>query len=196
MTYADVFRPDARVGRLFYDLLLVVGGSLLIALSAQIALPLPFSPVPITGQTFAVLLLAALFGRRLGVATVLAYLSEGVAGLPVFAGGGAGLQKLLGPTGGYLLGFVLAAWVVGRLAERGWDRSAGRTVMAMVAGNIAIYVLGLVWLGAMMCLQQAIVAGLLPFIPGDILKIVLAALVLPTGWKLISARPRRQDSEL
>jgi biotin transport system substrate-specific component len=107
---------------LLYDAVLVVTGSVFIALLAQVAIPLPFSPVPITGQTFAVLLVGVLLGSRRGGLGVLLYLLEGAAGLPFFAGGTAGLARLAGPTGGYLVGFVVAAIVVGLLAERGWDR--------------------------------------------------------------------------
>ncbi len=122
-TFAEVLRPQ-RAASWTYDAMLVVLGSVLIAASAQLAVVLPpyISPVPITGQTFAVLLLGALYGSKRGAATVLAYLAEGLAGLPVFAGGAGGLQHLLGPTGGYLLGFIAAAFVVGLLAERQWDR--------------------------------------------------------------------------
>ena len=118
-TYAAILRPNKRQETLLYNLALVLAGSLLIALSARISIHLPLSPVPITGQTFAVLLLAALYGRTLGAATLLTYIAEGLAGLPIFADGVGGVQVLLGPTAGYLIGFVAAAFLVGYLAEQG-----------------------------------------------------------------------------
>jgi len=187
ITYADVLRPSAKKYAGFYDVALVIGGSLLIALCAQVKIWLPFSPVPVTGQTFAVLMIGALLGARRGGLCVLVYLMEGAAGLPVFAGvGRSGLTVLLGPTGGYLAGFVAAAYITGLLAERGWDRRVGTTVLAMVLGNAAIYVFGLLWLCCLMGISKTVLAvGLYPFIVGDSLKIALAAVVLPSGWKLL-----------
>ena len=184
-TYADVFRPKKWQFSLTYDTLLIVVGSVFIALFAQLAMYLPFSPVPITGQTFAVLLIAALYGSRRGTATVLLYLIEGGIGLPVFAGGAAGAAVFGGPTGGYLVGFLVAAFVVGWLAEHGWDRRAVTTLVAMILGNIIIYVLGVSWLSRFTGLEGAIAGGLTPFLVGDFLKIALATALLPTGWKLL-----------
>lgn len=186
LTYADLWRPSLRRHALLYDLALVLAGSLLIALAAQVAIKLPFSPVPITGQTLAVLLVAALLGSRRGAAAVLTYIAQGALGLPVFAGGAAGLARLAGPTGGYLAGFVVAAFLVGLLAERGWDRRPATTVAAMALGNVAIYALGVLWLARFVGgLDQAVQLGVLPFIPGDVLKIALAAVLLPAGWRLL-----------
>lgn len=176
---AEALWPDASLGR---DLLLILAGSLLIALTAQIELPM--WPVPVTGQTFGVLLVAALLGRR-GALSVVAYISQGALGLPVFAGGAAGIGQLLGPTGGYLVGFVAAAYVVGWLCERGWDRHVGTAVLAMFIGNLTIYLCGTAWLANFVGLEQVLAVGVLPFIPGDVLKIVLAALALPLGWRLV-----------
>lgn len=184
-TIADAFRPGEKRYAYLYNIALIVGGSLVIAWCAQIRILLPFSPVPITGQTFAVLMIGALFGARRGAVAVIAYLIEGGLGLPVFAVGG-GFSVLLGPTGGYLIGFVVAAWVVGLLAEKGWDRRAWSTVAAMVLGNMAIYAFGLLWLCCLMGAgRRALAVGLYPFIAGDIVKIMLAAVVLPAGWKLL-----------
>lgn len=189
MTYADVLRPSLRRYALLYDTLLVIGGSLLIALAAQVAIPLPFSPVPLTGQTLAVLLVGALLGSRRGSLAVITYLAEGFVGLPVFAGGAAGLARLAGPTGGYLIGFVLAAYVVGLLAERGWDRRFGTTAAAMILGNLVIYACGAVWLAFYVgSLAKALSLGVVPFIPGDILKTLLAATLLPLGWRMVGRR--------
>jgi len=187
MTFADVLRPSAaqRWTGLLYDAAAIALGSAFIALLAQVAIPLPFSPVPITGQTFAVLLVGALLGRARGGLSVLLYLLEGAAGLPVFAGGTAGLARLLGPTGGYLVGFVVAAAVVGFLAQRGWDRKVGSTALAMLVGNAFIYLFGLPWLAHFVGAEKAVSLGLLPFIPGDLVKLALAALSLPLGWKLL-----------
>lgn len=170
-----------------------LGFSLLIAVSAQISIPLPFTPVPITGQTLAVLLTGAVLGWRLGVLTLLAYLVEGMAGLPVFAGGMnawapsrfAGIPYLLGPTAGFLASFVLAAGLVGWLAERGWDRSVPRAALAMIAGQVVIYAGGLAWLARFVPAEGLLAAGLYPFLAGDALKIALAAVVLPGAWRLV-----------
>jgi len=185
MTYADILRPSEKKQALLYDVLLVAGGTLFIALLSQIKIPLPFSPVPITGQTFGVLLAGALLGRIRGAVTILVYLGEGLAGLPVFAGGGAGILHLFGPTGGYLVGFIGAAYTVGFLTEKGWDRKIGTTVLAMTFGSLIIFVVGLSWLAIYSGTNRLLAIGLFPFIPGDIIKIVLAAILLPSGWKLI-----------
>ena|SRR5712691_9902788 len=183
--YADLWRPAVRRHALAYDAALILAGSLSIALSAQLAFRLPFTPVPITGQTLAVLLTGALLGSRRGALAALAYLGEGLGGLPVFASGGGGLAHLTGPTGGYLGGFVLAALVTGFLAERGWDRRVGTTLLAMLLGNIVIYVPGLLWLSAFAGPDKTLGMGLYPFILGDLLKIACAAALLPLGWKLV-----------
>jgi biotin transport system substrate-specific component len=164
--------------------LLMAIGSLFLAICAQLQVPL--QPVPITMQTFGVLLLGMAYGSRLGAATVALYLAEGAFGLPVFAEFKGGLPVLMGPTGGYLFGFVIAAWLVGALAERGWDRSIHRTALAMLFGNIVLYIPGLIWLaGFVGGAKEAIQFGLAPFWIGDILKLALAAVLLPSAWKLI-----------
>jgi len=181
---AGVFRPCRKIYAGLYDISLIVGGSLLIALCAQIKIWLPISPVPVTLQTFAVLMLGALLGSRRGSLCALAYIIEGAAGLPVFALGG-GLAVLSGPTGGYLAGFIPAAYITGRLAEKGWDRRVGTTILAMFLGNASIYAFGLLWLACLIGTKEALALGLYPFIVGDCLKIALAAVVLPSGWKLL-----------
>ena len=182
VTYADVFRPCRSLEAAFYDIALIVCGSLLIGLCAQISIGWP---VPVTGQTFAVLMLGALFGSRRGSLCILAYIAEGVAGFPVFSAGRAGLGVLAGPTGGYLAGFVAAAYVTGYLAGKGWDRRIWTTIMAMIFGNLAIYTFGLGWLCHIVELKSVLAIGLYPFIVGDLLKIALAAVLLPAGWKLL-----------
>lgn len=171
--------------RLLADVLLVLAGTGLVAGAAQISIPLPFTPVPITGQTFAVLLTGAALGARRGAAAIVLYVLEGLAGLPVFAGGASGLARLLGPTGGYLLGFIAAAYLTGTLAERGWDRTIRWAAAAMAAGNLVIYLFGVPWLAIFLGWPKAVTGGLLPFIPGDLLKLAAAALALPGAWALL-----------
>ena len=184
-TVADLWRPSEKKLAGFYDVTLIIGGSLLIGLCAHLKVLLPFSPVPVTGQTFAVLMIGALLGARRGCLAVLAYIIEGAAGLPVFALG-AGPAVLFGPTGGYLFGFIPAVYITGRLAEIGWDRRIGSTVLAMIFGNLAIYTSGLFWLGCLTGFNKMVLAvGLYPFIVGDLVKIILAAILLPSGWKLL-----------
>jgi biotin transporter BioY len=183
-TYADVLRPCKKTYAGVYDVVLIIGGSLLIGFCAQVRFFLPANPVPVTGQTFAVLMVGALLGARRGCVCVLAYIMEGVVGLPVFATG-AGSAVLRGLTGGYIVGFVPAAYIVGLLAEKGWDRRIGTTVMAMGLGNIVIYAFGLVWLCCLPSVNNVLLKGLYPFMVGDLVKIALAAILLPSGWKLL-----------
>jgi biotin transporter BioY len=188
--YANVLRPSKRVYAGLYDVVLVITGSLFIAVSARLRILLPFSPVPITGQTFAVLMVGALFGAWRGSLSVLLYIIMGAAGLGVFTFGG-GFSFLLGPTGGYIVGFIAAAYVTGMLAERGWDRRIGTTILAMAIGNITLYIFGLLWLCCLMGISKTVlIVGLYPFIIGDLLKIALAAVLLPSGWKLLDHRKR------
>jgi biotin transport system substrate-specific component len=148
--------------------------------------------VPLTGQTFAVLLVGMALGSRRGALALVAYLAEGAAGLPVFAEMKSGLVVLFGPTGGYLFGFVAAAWLVGWLAERGWDRSLLKTLAAMVLGNAVIYLLGVSWLtrfvGSLAGENGALAFGLYPFLLGDAIKAVAAALLLPTAWRFLGEK--------
>ncbi len=178
----------ARWAALARDLLFILLGSFIVALSAQVAVYLPFSPVPISGQTFATLLVGAALGSRRGALALLAYVGQGAAGLPVFAAGKAGFVILLGPTGGYLVGMVAAAYVVGWLAERGWDRHLLRAAAAMLAGEVAIFGCGVPWLAVFLGgdWQAAIALGFLPFVVGDAIKVALAAGGLPVVWGLIA----------
>ena len=184
-TIASQLTSRIRANSWLVETTLILTGSLLIALSAQVAVPLAFSPVPVTAQTFVVLLIGALFGSRRGAATVIAYLSEGACGLPFFAEGTGSAAILLGPTGGYLIGFVGAAYLTGWLAERGWDRGLLSTAAAMVLGNVVIYITGLAWLSSFVGSENVLSLGFYPFIPGAVVKIALAAMLLPTAWKLI-----------
>ena len=165
------------------DVALILGGAAALAVLAQIQIPL--QPVPVTGQTFGVLLIGALLGSRRGALSMLSYLALGAAGLPVFAGLAGGSAHFVGPTAGYLLGFVLAAWLVGWLAERGWDRRIHTTALAMLMGTVVIYLPGIAWLSTFVGWGQVLPLGLYPFLLGDALKLALAALALPWGWRLI-----------
>ena len=168
---------------LMHRIALVIAGSALIALSAHIKVP--FYPVPVTMQTMVILLIGMTYGSRLGALTVLAYLAEGAMGLPVFAGG-AGLAYMAGPTGGYLFGFLISAFVLGNLAERGWGKTWQTTAAAMVIGNLVIYTFGVIWLSNIIgSFDKGLQFGLLPFIYGDILKIVIAMAALPFAWKAL-----------
>ena len=181
----DLVIPQRKVAQ---NIVLVIIFSVLIALSAQLSFPLPFSPVPITMQTFMVLLAGVVLGSRLGAITLITYLCQGAAGMPVFAGGKAGILALFGPTGGYLFGFFVAAWLVGFLAERGWDKRIWTAALAMVLGNLVIYVLGVGWLANVLGFSKAITAGMTPFLLGDAAKIILAAVILPRAWSLFGRR--------
>ncbi len=167
---------------------LALAGTALLTISAKIKVPM--WPVEMTMQTFVVLGLGMAYGARLGAATVLLYLAQGAAMLPVFTGTpekGIGLAYMMGPTGGYLLGFVAAAWLVGSLAERGWDRSVVKTAAAMLVGNVLIYVPGILWLGTLLGWDKPILEwGLYPFLVGDAVKLALAAAVLPLLWTIVS----------
>ncbi len=164
------------------DIILVLLFGLLIALSARLVIPLPGSPVPLTGQSFAVLLSGALLGSRRGLAAVMSYLGGGVLGLPVFFGGASGAAHLVGPTGGYLLGFAVAALLVGCLAERGFDRRFASSLVMMILGQASIYLFGLLWLSRFVPFGHLLRLGLYPFLLGDALKLALAAVALPSAW--------------
>ncbi len=186
---ANSFGPRSGAGLLAKQAVLVVAGIAILAIAAKIRVPM--WPVPMTLGTFAVLGLGAAYGARLGLVTVLGYLLVGALGFDVFAGSSAqsaGLSYMLGGTGGYLVGYVLATIILGTLAQRGWDRSVGWMALAMVIGNIAIYAPGLAWLGALYGWDKPILAwGLIPFLVGDAIKLALAAMVLPAAWKLVGA---------
>lgn len=177
------------------NLMLAFTGSVLLAISAKINIP--FYPVPMTMQTFMVLCIGMAFGWRLGGATLLLYLGEGALGLPVFAGTpekGIGLAYLMGPTGGYLFGFFVAAVTVGWLAEKGWDRNMWTTLAAMIIGTAIIFILGLLYLGVLFGWDKPILEwGLIPFLPGAGFKIGLAAAVLPLTWKYLVERKDRES---
>ena len=188
-------RPDAATLRLAFfprsglvtDALLVAGGAGFVALAAQIEIHLGFTPVPITLQTFAVLLVGAGLGAALGTASLVLYLLVGMAGAPVYAGGEGGWEWIRGATGGYLVGFVVAAAVAGLLAEKRLDRRVSTAVTAMLTGNVVVYLFGLPWLAhvAGYGWQETLENGLYPFVVGDLLKLYLAGALLPGAWALV-----------
>ncbi|NNC93031.1 MAG: biotin transporter BioY [Acidimicrobiia bacterium] len=164
---------------------LVVSFTLLTAAAAQFRISLPFTPVPITGQTFAVLLAGGVLGSRAGAASQALYWLSGLA-FPFYAGGGQGWEVATGATGGYLAGFIVAAWVVGSLAERGQDRTVATAVPAFLAGTVIIYLFGVPWLAQELNVswQRAVELGAVPFVIGDLVKVALAGLLLPGAWRL------------
>jgi len=167
------------------DVVLALGFACLTAASAQISFWI--GPVPVSGQTFAVLLSGAVLGSRLGALSQLSYLVIGLTGIPYWfsLGGAPGIARLIGPTGGYLLGFVACAFVVGLLVERGWGKNIWKTGIAMVAGSMVMYVFGLSWLSIYVSDSMLLQAGLYPFVVGDIIKIIAAATLIPAGWMLL-----------
>jgi biotin transport system substrate-specific component len=181
-------------------LALVVAGALFIYLSSLVVLPVPGSPVPITGQTFGVLVVGGALGFRRGILATLLYVAIGIVGFPAFAEhrGGIGViasvdagRLVLGATGGYLVGFVLASAIVGRLAELGWDRRIGGSIAAMLIADASIYLVALPWLSAATGFtpEEAIAKGLAPFVVGDLVKVLLAAGVFPIAWWIVGRRP-------
>jgi biotin transport system substrate-specific component len=171
---------------------LVIVFSLFIAAAAQFAIHI--GPIPITGQTFAVLLTGALLGSRLGAAAVIAYLIEGAIGLPFFAGGAAGIVRFFGPTGGYLVAFPAAAFVTGAFAEHGWDKNYPQAVVAMAIGSVIVFLGGWAWYSVLTSTPPlaAFQIAVLPYLVGDVIKIALAAAVLPTGWALLKRKASGQ----
>jgi biotin transport system substrate-specific component len=179
---------------------LVVAGALLIYLSSLIVLPVPGSPVPITGQTLGVLVVGGALGFRRGMLATVLYVAIGIVGFPAFAEhrGGLGViasvdagRLVLGATGGYLIGFVVASGIVGRLAELGWDRHIGGSIAAMLIADAAIYLIGVPWLMAAtgFTLSEAIAKGVVPFVVGDVVKVLIAAGVFPVAWWIVGRRP-------
>ena len=194
LTIADFLVPirvGERLNSRVRDIALVVAGALFIYLTARIAIPVPGSPVPITGQTFGVLLVGGALGFRRGLIGVSLYVLLGVVGLPFFAEGKGGTAIILGATGGYLIGFIVAGAVVGRLAELAWDRRLGGALGMMLIGSTLIYAIGLPWLMVVtgFSLNDTIAKGLTPFLVGDALKLILAAILFPAAWWVVGRRP-------
>jgi biotin transport system substrate-specific component len=167
-----------------------IAGSLLLALSAKAQVP--FWPVPMTLQSLAIMMIGMAYGSRLATATVLLYLAEGLAGLPVFAGAGAGFAYMTGPTAGYLVGFVMAAGLIGWLAERGWDRSPIKALAAMSVGHVLLFIPGVAWLAVLFGAEKAIAVGLVPFIAATLLKTALGAALMQASWMVVARRSQNR----
>lgn len=179
-------RTFPRAAGWLRDVTLIVLGALFVAALAQVKIPLPFTPVPLTGQTFAVLLVGATLGSKRGAASMALYIALGALGLPVFAGGASGIAYLSGATLGYLVGFVLAAYIIGLLAERGLERSVRTSLIPFMLGTLIIYICGALWLAVILgSLGKAIASGVLPFLIGDAIKLIAASIVLPAAWTFV-----------
>jgi biotin transport system substrate-specific component len=191
-TLALAASPSAVRSRIAWRVLLAFAGSWFVAALAQIEIPLPFTPVPITGQTLGVLLVGASLGAGLGGVSLALYLAQGALGLPFYSGGDSGAEflRLSAVTGGYLWGFVLSAAVVGALAERGWDRSIRSSIGAMFLGEVVLYAVAIPWLMQALdvSLAEALELGLAPFVVGDTLKLLAAAGLLPLAWRVVRKR--------
>lgn len=193
-TLLDLAWPEALQSRRLVAAAAILLGGCLLTLSAKVQVP--FWPVPMTMQTLVVLLLGMAYGPRLAVATVGAYLLAGAAGLPVFAGTpqrGIGLAYMMGPTGGFLVGFVLSAWLVGFLAERGWDRTILTCAAAMALGHLVISLSGVVWLSFLLGTTKAIEVGLMPFLASSLLKTALGTVLMPAIWRVLGRRSGAQE---
>jgi biotin transport system substrate-specific component len=175
MNYSYLISDTASDRSWLKDVGVILGASVIIALFAPISIPLPFTPVPIAVQAHVILLLSCLLGSKRASMAVLTYLFQGAIGLPVFAGGAAGIMALAGPTGGYLLGYLAAAFVTGFITERMVNRTPSKAFAAMGLGNVIVYLFGLPWLSRYVGWQSAIVLGVLPFLIGDMFKLIIAA---------------------
>lgn len=181
-TFPSMLDFSIPESRLITDALAVFLGSLFLVLGAKVSIPLPFTPVPITGQTFSVLVLGSVLGKKRAPLAVLSYVFYGILGFPVFADHHGGIHTLIGATGGYLFGFVLASWFIGYLCERGWDRSYIKSLFAMTLGHLLIFAIGLLWLVPFVGIQNILVMGFYPFILGTIVKTFLAASTSSVAW--------------
>jgi len=185
----DAIGPTEGASLRLKQAALVIAGIAILAICAKIKVPVPGSPVAVGMGTFAVLGIGAAYGARLGLVTIMGYMLIGMIGFDIFQSSTAelnGVEYMMGSTGGYLLGYVMATVLLGVLAQRGWDRSVLWMALAMLAGNVLLYIPGLLWLGTLYGWENPILAwGLTPFIVGDVLKLALAALILPLAWKLV-----------
>ncbi len=188
--YIDNYRPSTRAGSLAFDLLVLASASLMIAALSQLEFFVPFSPVPVTGQTFAVLAAGLLLGSTGGASAVLLYLAEGSMGLPFFAGGSSGVHHFIGPTGGYLLGFAGAAYLAGLFSESGLGKSFFGLFSALILADISLYVFGVLWLSTFVGREHAVQLGFFPFIFGDLVKILLLSLSFPLLGKSAGTEDR------
>ena len=177
----DILLPkiDTRIK----NIALVLSFAVITALCSKLSLEI--GPIPVTMQTFSVVLAGVLLGSKRGALSQVAYLAGGLAGIPWFSRGG-GLTYIMSPTFGFIVGFIVAAYIIGRLAEKGWDRKVGTAMLAMLMGNVFLYLFGLLWLVRFVGTEAVLAVGLYPFVVGDLLKILLAGLALPLGWKFIN----------
>ncbi len=182
--FIDAYRPEEKYDAFIFDFVIIAGASVVIALFAQIAIRVPFSPVPITGQTFAVLLIGLLLGKNRGLLAVMTYLLEGAFGLPVFANAGFGPGHLIGPTGGYLIGFLPAVYFTALIAENNITPRMIIYTIALAAGTAIIFISGLGWLKHYVGVSNVLQLGFYPFIPGAAIKIALTLILLPGVEKL------------
>ena len=184
----EILRQSKIKENILFDSALIIAGSIFVAISSQFAFYLPFTPIPITGQTLAVLLCGTVLGSRRGGLSLVLYILEGAIGLPVFAGGQGGMAVLLGPTAGYLIGFIPAAFLVGSLAENGFDRHWYSMLFAFFIGQIVIYFFGALRLISFVSFNQIFGIGVAPFLIGDALKASIAMFLLPSCWKVIKKK--------
>lgn len=187
----NIVKIETKEKEIFRNVLLVLGGVVFLSLMAQVMIPLPYTPVPITLGTFGVTLMALLYGRKLGTATILSYVVAGSLGAPIFAGGKAG--SLFSPTGGYILGYIVATIILGYLADRGVTKSYVKTILSLLLSSAIILTLGALVLSLFMPGKNAFMIGVLPFLPGDALKSTTVTLLLPTLWKFIPKNDKTED---
>ena len=180
---SNIVKIEAKEKETFKNILLVLGGVAFLSIMSQVLIPLPYTPVPITLGTFGVTLMALLYGRKLGTATILSYVAAGSLGAPIFAGGKAG--SLFSPTGGYILGYIIAVVILGYLADKGVTKSYVKTILSLLLSSAIILTLGALVLSLFMPGKNAFMIGVLPFLPGDALKSTTVTLLLPTLWKFI-----------
>ena len=188
---SNIVKIEAKEKETFKNILLVLGGVAFLSIMSQVLIPLPYTPVPISLGTFGVTLMALLYGRKLGTATILSYVAAGSLGAPIFAGGKAG--SLFSPTGGYILGYIVATIILGYLADRGVTKSYVKTILSLLLSSAIILTLGALVLSLFVPGKNAFMIGVLPFLPGDALKSTTVTLLLPTLWKFIPKNDKTED---
>ena len=188
---SNIVKIEAKEKETFKNILLVLGGVAFLSIMSQVLIPLPYTPVPISLGTFGVTLVALLYGRKLGTATILSYVAAGSLGAPIFAGGKAG--SLFSPTGGYILGYIIAVVILGYLADKGVTKSYVKTILSLLLSSAIILTLGALVLSLFVPGKNAFMIGVLPFLPGDALKSTTVTLLLPTLWKFIPKNDKTED---
>jgi len=188
---SNIVKIEAKEKETFKNILLVLGGVAFLSIMSQVLIPLPYTPVPISLGTFGVTLMALLYGKKLGTATILSYVAAGSLGAPIFAGGKAG--SLFSPTGGYILGYIIAVVILGYLADKGVTKSYVKTILSLLLSSAIILTLGALVLSLFMPGKNAFMIGVLPFLPGDALKSTTVTLLLPTLWKFIPKNDKTED---